>query len=113
MPFVKIGLAVVLLGPLSFVTFMMFKVWPFGADVPLLRTPEWKDKHIGELYSGRLQLRRETEAGGALLSSELILNGSIDTTRRYALSAPSRIRNGSTQLDPWPTVWTNSLNPAA
>lgn len=67
MPFVKIGLAVVLLGPLSFVTFMMFKVWPFGADVPLLRTPEWKDKHIGELYSGRLQLRRETEAGGALL----------------------------------------------
>jgi hypothetical protein len=46
---------------------MAFKLWPFGADLPLLKTPEWEHKHIGELYTGRLQLRRETEAGGPLL----------------------------------------------
>jgi hypothetical protein len=69
--FVKMGLAAILLVSLSFVIFMVFKLWPFGADVPLFRTPEWKDKRIGELYSGRLQLRRKTEAGGALLLKRL------------------------------------------
>jgi hypothetical protein len=64
--FIKPGLAAILLILLSFVTFMAFKLWPFGADVPLLQTPEWKDKRIGE-YGGRLQLRRETEAGGPLI----------------------------------------------
>src|ERR1700752_5230869 len=75
----KPGLVTVSLCLLSFGAFMAFKLWPFGADVPLLKTPEWKDKHIGELISGRLQLRRETEAGGALLLNRV----DLETVYRY------------------------------
>jgi len=81
---------------------MMFKVWPFGADVPLLRTPEWKDKHIGELYSGRLQLRRETEAGGALLLKR------VDLERVYRYDP--QIRTLSAVTD---TEWLNATGPVA
>lgn len=100
--FVNIGLAALLLVSLSFVTFMVFKLWPFGADVPLLRTPEWKDKRIGELYSGRLQLRRKTEAGGALLLKR------VDVEPVYQYDPQTRTLSGVTDKE-----WLDASGPTA
>lgn len=71
--FLRLGLVALLVLLLSLGAFMTFKLWPFGADVPLLQTPDWENKHIGELNSGQLQLRRETEAGGSLLLKRIDL----------------------------------------
>lgn len=75
----KLGLVALLVLLLSLGAFMTFKLWPFGADVPLLRTPAWENQHIGELDSGHLELRRETEAGGSLLLKRVALQ----TVYRY------------------------------
>ena len=79
----RLGVIAVLVLLLSLGAFMALKFWPIGADVPLLKTPEWEDKHIGELNSGRLLLRRETEAGGALLLKRV----DLETVYRYDTSA--------------------------
>lgn len=100
--FVKPALAVVLLILISFVAFMAFRIWPFGADVPLLQTPEWKDKHIGELYSGRLHLRRETEAGGALLLKR------VDLAPVYRYDPQTRTLTAVTDKQ-----WLNANGPIA
>lgn len=77
--FLRLGFVALLVLLLSLGAFMTFKLWPFGADVPLLKTPDWKDQHIGELHSGHLQLRRETEAGGSLLLKRI----DLETVYRY------------------------------
>lgn len=100
--FVKPALAAVSLSLISFVAFMAFRIWPFGADVPLLQTPEWKDKHIGELYSGRLQLRRETQAGGALLLKR------VDLEPVYRYDPPRKTLNAVTDKE-----WLNASGPIA
>ena len=100
--FIKPGLAAVSLVLLSFVTFMGFKLWPFGADVPLLQTPEWKDKRIGELYTGRLQLRRETETGGPLLLRR------VDLEPVYRYDPQTRTLNAATDKE-----WLNASGPIA
>ena len=99
--FVKPALAAVLLILISFVTFMAFRIFPFGADVPLLRTPEWTDKHIGELHSGRLQLRRESEAGALLLKRT-----NVEPVYRY--DPQKRTLNSVTD-----TEWANANGPIA
>jgi len=77
--FLRLGLVALMVLLLSFGAFMTFRLWPFGAEVPLLKTPDWEDKHIGELNSGQLQLRRETEAGGSLLLKRI----DLETVYRY------------------------------
>jgi hypothetical protein len=100
--FFKTGFAAVLVLPLLFGAFMTFKLWPFGAEVPLLKTPEWKDKNIGELNTGRLQLRRETETEGALLLKRVAL----ETVYRY--DAQARTLNAVTD-----TEWVKARGPIA
>ena len=77
--FLRLGLVALLVLLLSLGAFMTFKLWSFGADVPLLRTPDWENQHIGELDSGHLELRRETEAGGSLLLKRV----DLETVYRY------------------------------
>lgn len=77
--FVKFGLVAVVVLLLSLGAIMTFRLWPVGADVPLFKTPDWEGKHIGELNSGHLLVRRETEAGGALLLKRI----DLETVYRY------------------------------
>lgn len=100
--FLKPGLTAVLLVLLSYGTFMAFKLWPFGADLPLLKTPEWEHKHIGELYTGRLQLRRETEAGGPLLLKR------VDLEPVYRYDPQTRTLSAVTDKE-----WLNAGGPIA
>jgi len=44
-----------------------FKIWPTRGDVPLFKTPEWEFKELNEFKGDQLMIRRETNAGGALL----------------------------------------------
>ena len=46
--------------------FVWLKFYPIGADVPLLKTPDWELKDFSE-YTDKLLLRREATNGGALL----------------------------------------------
>jgi hypothetical protein len=83
--FISLGLVAVVVLLLSLGVFMVFKLWPTGGDVPLLRTPGWEGKHIDELKRGRLTLRRETFEGGALLLKRV----DLEPVYRYDLQARS------------------------
>ena len=102
MRFFKLCSAAFLLVLLSFVTLVAFKLWSFGADVPLLQTPKWKDKRLGELYSGWLQLRRETKAGGALLLKR------VDVDPVYRYDPQTRTLSAVTEKE-----WLNASGPIA
>ena len=98
----KSGLAAILLVLVSLAAFAAYKLWPFGAEVPLLQTPEWKDKRIGELYSGRLQLRRESEGGGALFLKR------VDLEPVYRYDPQTRSLSAVTEKE-----WLNASGPIA
>lgn len=51
---------------LSLGIYLVLKIWPIGADVPMLKTPAWEFKDLNA-YREELMLRRETKEGGALL----------------------------------------------
>lgn len=69
---------VVVVSVLSLGVYLVLKVWPMGADVPMLKTPAWEFKDLNE-YSDELMLRRETKEGGALL----IKRSDQETVYRY------------------------------
>ena len=58
--------------------YLALKLWPLGGDVPQQKTPAWEFKDRNE-YKHELMLRRETEAGGALL----IKRTDLETVYRY------------------------------
>jgi len=77
----KVLLAAALVVVVSFLSlgiYLALKIWPIGADVPMLRTPAWEFKDLNE-YREELMLRRETKEGGALL----IKRTDLETVYRY------------------------------
>src|ERR1051326_1533495 len=70
--------AVLLISLLSAGVFVWLKFYPTGADVPLLKTPDWELKDLNE-YRDTFLLRRETADGGALL----LKRTDIETVYRY------------------------------
>src|SRR6185436_1491138 len=65
----KLLLAVVSVVVVSLVLlgiYLALKVWPVGADLPILETPAWGHKEL-DRYHEELMLRRETMEGGSLL----------------------------------------------
>ena len=81
----KLGAVAAVVVLLTIGVFMVLKLWPRRGDVPLLSTPDWKGKNIHEPNSGRLLLRRETLAGGALLLKRV----DLETVYRYDPQARS------------------------
>ena len=69
---------VVVVVVLSLGIYFALKVWPIGADVPILKTAAWEFKDLNE-YGEELMLRRETNEGGALL----IKRTDLETVYRY------------------------------
>lgn len=70
--------AVVVVCAFSLGIYLSFKVWPIGADVPMLQTPAWERKDLNT-YRDELMLRRETKDGGALL----LKRSDLETVYRY------------------------------
>jgi len=60
------AVVVVVVSVLSLGIYLALKLWPIGADVPMLKTPAWGLKNLNE-YDKELMLRRETKDGGSLL----------------------------------------------
>jgi hypothetical protein len=58
--------------------YLALKLWPMGGDVPQQKTPAWWLKDLNQ-YEYKLLLRRETEAGGALL----VKRTDLETIYRY------------------------------
>jgi|ERR1043166_638415 hypothetical protein len=88
--------AVLLISLLSAGVFVWLKFYPTGADVPLLKTPDWELKDLNE-YRDTFLLRRETADGGALL----LKRTDIETVYRYDPKARTvKAVNGS--------VWENA-----
>lgn len=75
----KAGLVAALLFLLSLGVFVIFKIFPMGADVPLLKTPDWEGKFLNQFSGEQLLLRRESEHSGALL----LKRSDIETVYRY------------------------------
>ncbi len=62
------ALLVVVVFVLSLGVYLALKVWPIGADVPMLKTPAWGFKGLNE-YRKELMLRRETKEAAGCSSS--------------------------------------------
>src|SRR6185436_8224078 len=60
------AVSIVVVSLISLGIYLALKVWPIGADVPMLKTPAWGHKEL-EKYNEELMLRRETMEGGSLL----------------------------------------------
>ena len=92
---------VVVVSVISLGIYAALKIWPMGADVPMLKTPAWEFKDLNE-YREELMLRRETKEGGALL----IKRTDLETVYRYD---PQK-RSLSAVGDP---EWQNAGGPIA
>ena len=70
--------AVIIITLIAAGLYLALKLWPVGGDVPLQKTPAWEFQYLNE-FKHQLMLRRETDAGGALL----IKRTDLETVYRY------------------------------
>jgi len=93
------AVGVVVLSLLAAGLYILLKLRPIGGDVPKQKTPAWGFKDLND-YKHEFMLRRETEAGGALL----IKRPDFETVYRYD---PQTRRIGPVS----DSEWLNSTGP--
>jgi hypothetical protein len=94
--------AVVVVSLLSLGVYVWLKIWPEYGEVARLRTPAWEYRGFDGYSTPLLMLRRETQAGGALL----LKRTGLETVYRY--DPPSRSIRAVTDAE-----WQNAGGPIA